>query len=64
MGGGEGFCLAEIESEGAYELGAGFDAGGVAFQEGDEVIDIHKYEPVEQGSCTFVKTGKHFLVLL
>ena len=64
MGGGEGFCLAEVESQGPYELDAGFDADGVAFQAGDEVLDVHKYEPVEQGSCTFVKTGKHFLVLV
>jgi hypothetical protein len=27
-------------------------------------MDVQKYEPVEQGSCTFVKTGKHFVVLV
>jgi hypothetical protein len=41
-----------------------FEVEGVSYLEGDEVIDILKYEPVEQGSCTFVKTYKRFMVFV
>jgi hypothetical protein len=45
-------------------LESDFEVEGVSYLAGDEVIDILKYEPVEQGSCTFVKTDKRFMVFV
>ena len=62
---GDVFFLGEVTSEGIYTLDDGFTGDdGTEYEAGDELIAVHKYEPVQKGGAVWRKTNKQFPVFV